>query len=103
MVSCWVSESTSWREKWGEKFVILSSPVTPTPSPRFTDQDEQVTQHCFQYTSTVLTSTLAFQKEQKLKCECQVRERSALRLSQERSCPALSPGKSSTREKPISI
>lgn len=30
-------------------------------------------QHCFHYTSTVLTSTLAFQKEQKLKCECQVR------------------------------
>lgn len=29
-------------------------------------------QHCFHYTSTVLTSTLAFQKEQKLKCECQV-------------------------------
>lgn len=34
-----------------------------------------MTQHCFQYTSTVLTSTLAFQKEQKLKCECQVRKR----------------------------
>lgn len=30
-------------------------------------------QHCFHYTGTVLTSTLAFQKEQKLKCECQVR------------------------------
>lgn len=29
-------------------------------------------QHCFHYTGTVLTSTLAFQKEQKLKCECQV-------------------------------
>jgi len=38
----------------------------------FTDQDERVIQHCFHYTSTVLTSTLAFQKEQKLKCECQV-------------------------------
>uniref|UniRef100_A0A8C5P3Y7 Phosphodiesterase n=1 Tax=Jaculus jaculus TaxID=51337 RepID=A0A8C5P3Y7_JACJA len=40
----------------------------------FTDQDERVIQHCFHYTGTVLTSTLAFQKEHKLKCECQVRE-----------------------------
>uniref|UniRef100_A0A9J8BFU1 Phosphodiesterase n=1 Tax=Cyprinus carpio carpio TaxID=630221 RepID=A0A9J8BFU1_CYPCA len=31
--------------------------------------DEHVIQHCFCYTSTVLTSTLAFQKEQKLKFE----------------------------------
>ncbi|XP_040820045.1 cGMP-dependent 3',5'-cyclic phosphodiesterase isoform X2 [Ochotona curzoniae] len=41
------------------------------PTPRFTEQDEHVIQHCFHYTGTVLTSTLAFQKEQKLKCECQ--------------------------------
>lgn len=39
-------------------------------------------QHCFHYTSTVLTSTLAFQKEQKLKCECQV---SSLRCASLRS------------------
>lgn len=50
----------------------LPSSVTPNPSSRFTDQDEHVVQHCFHYTGTVLTSTLAFQKEQKLKCECQV-------------------------------
>ncbi|NWH35387.1 PDE2A phosphodiesterase, partial [Chloropsis hardwickii] len=37
----------------------------------YTDMDEHKIQHCFCYTSTVLTSTLAFQKEQKLKCECQ--------------------------------
>uniref|UniRef100_A0A669QIN6 Phosphodiesterase n=1 Tax=Phasianus colchicus TaxID=9054 RepID=A0A669QIN6_PHACC len=37
----------------------------------FTPEDEHKIQHCFCYTSTVLTSTLAFQKEQKLKCECQ--------------------------------
>ncbi|NXT25428.1 PDE2A phosphodiesterase, partial [Syrrhaptes paradoxus] len=37
----------------------------------YTDADEHKIQHCFCYTSTVLTSTLAFQKEQKLKCECQ--------------------------------
>lgn len=46
--------------------------MTSALCPRFTDQDEHVIQHCFHYTSTVLTSTLAFQKEQKLKCECQV-------------------------------
>uniref|UniRef100_A0A8C6WTA4 Phosphodiesterase n=1 Tax=Neogobius melanostomus TaxID=47308 RepID=A0A8C6WTA4_9GOBI len=40
---------------------------------RHTEADEHVIQHCFCYTSTVLTSTLAFQKEQKLKVECQVR------------------------------
>uniref|UniRef100_A0A8C6KQE8 Phosphodiesterase n=1 Tax=Nothobranchius furzeri TaxID=105023 RepID=A0A8C6KQE8_NOTFU len=37
-----------------------------------TEIDEHTIQHCFCYTSTVLTSTLAFQKEQKLKVECQV-------------------------------
>ncbi|XP_029457918.1 cGMP-dependent 3',5'-cyclic phosphodiesterase isoform X2 [Rhinatrema bivittatum] len=37
----------------------------------YTEEDEHKIQHCFCYTSTVLTSTLAFQKEQKLKCECQ--------------------------------
>ncbi|XP_067102732.1 cGMP-dependent 3',5'-cyclic phosphodiesterase [Osmerus mordax] len=36
-----------------------------------TEGDERTIQHCFCYTSTVLTSTLAFQKEQKLKVECQ--------------------------------
>lgn len=50
----------------------LSPPVTPSPSSSFTDEDERAIQHCFHYTGTVLTSTLAFQKEQKLKCECQV-------------------------------
>ncbi|NWI57236.1 PDE2A phosphodiesterase, partial [Calyptomena viridis] len=41
------------------------------PPTSYTDTDEHKIQHCFCYTSTVLTSTLAFQKEQKLKCECQ--------------------------------
>uniref|UniRef100_A0A669QB18 Phosphodiesterase n=1 Tax=Phasianus colchicus TaxID=9054 RepID=A0A669QB18_PHACC len=40
-------------------------------SPNDPITDEHKIQHCFCYTSTVLTSTLAFQKEQKLKCECQ--------------------------------
>lgn len=42
------------------------------PYCRHTEVDEHAIQHCFCYTSTVLTSTLAFQKEQKLKVECQV-------------------------------
>uniref|UniRef100_A0A8C1KT97 Phosphodiesterase n=1 Tax=Cyprinus carpio TaxID=7962 RepID=A0A8C1KT97_CYPCA len=46
----------------------------------FCQADEHVIQHCFCYTSTVLTSTLAFQKEQKLKFECQVRGREELFL-----------------------
>uniref|UniRef100_A0A8C1KTU5 Phosphodiesterase n=1 Tax=Cyprinus carpio TaxID=7962 RepID=A0A8C1KTU5_CYPCA len=47
---------------------------------RYMEADEHVIQHCFCYTSTVLTSTLAFQKEQKLKFECQVRGREELFL-----------------------
>uniref|UniRef100_A0A4W4E9Y1 Phosphodiesterase n=1 Tax=Electrophorus electricus TaxID=8005 RepID=A0A4W4E9Y1_ELEEL len=43
----------------------------PPPVCRYSDVDEHLVQHCFCYTSTVLTSTLAFQKEQKLKFECQ--------------------------------
>lgn len=56
----------------GVKSVGSSLSHDLTSLPRFTDQDKHVIQHCFHYTSTVLTSTLAFQKEQKLKCECQV-------------------------------
>lgn len=52
----------SWCPHWG---------LVPPCS--YTEADEHKIQHCFCYTSTVLTSTLAFQKEQKLKCECQVR------------------------------
>lgn len=75
-VSWWTSEWTSWangcEDKWGEKSVISSHSDDLASLPRFTDQDKHVIEHCFHYTSTVLTSTLAFQKEQKLKCECQV-------------------------------
>ncbi|KAG7278952.1 hypothetical protein CRUP_036603 [Coryphaenoides rupestris] len=45
--------------------------TTTNSSARHTEADEHAIQHCFCYTSTVLTSTLAFQKEQKLKVECQ--------------------------------
>ncbi|XP_059819232.1 cGMP-dependent 3',5'-cyclic phosphodiesterase [Hypanus sabinus] len=37
----------------------------------YTEVDEQTIRHCFQYTATVLTSTMSVQKEQKLKIECQ--------------------------------
>ncbi|KAK2100919.1 cGMP-dependent 3',5'-cyclic phosphodiesterase [Saguinus oedipus] len=54
-----------------DQVVALACAFNKLEGDLFTDQDEHVIQHCFHYTSTVLTSTLAFQKEQKLKCECQ--------------------------------
>ncbi|KAJ8798265.1 hypothetical protein J1605_001390 [Eschrichtius robustus] len=54
-----------------DQVVALACTFNKLGGDLFTDQDERVIQHCFHYTSTVLTSTLAFQKEQKLKCECQ--------------------------------
>uniref|UniRef100_A0A8C5J2Y1 Phosphodiesterase n=1 Tax=Junco hyemalis TaxID=40217 RepID=A0A8C5J2Y1_JUNHY len=51
--------------------VALACAFNKLSGESFTDTDEHKIQHCFCYTSTVLTSTLAFQKEQKLKCECQ--------------------------------
>uniref|UniRef100_A0A452TWA0 Phosphodiesterase n=1 Tax=Ursus maritimus TaxID=29073 RepID=A0A452TWA0_URSMA len=54
-----------------DQVVALACAFNKLGGDLFTAQDERVIQHCFHYTSTVLTSTLAFQKEQKLKCECQ--------------------------------
>uniref|UniRef100_H0VIU3 Phosphodiesterase n=1 Tax=Cavia porcellus TaxID=10141 RepID=H0VIU3_CAVPO len=54
-----------------DQVVALACSFNKLGGDLFTGQDERVIQHCFHYTSTVLTSTLAFQKEQKLKCECQ--------------------------------
>ncbi|XP_019504867.1 PREDICTED: cGMP-dependent 3',5'-cyclic phosphodiesterase [Hipposideros armiger] len=54
-----------------DQVVALACAFNKLGGDLFTDQDERVIQHCFHYTSTVLSSTLAFQKEQKLKCECQ--------------------------------
>uniref|UniRef100_A0A2K5PRD2 Phosphodiesterase n=1 Tax=Cebus imitator TaxID=2715852 RepID=A0A2K5PRD2_CEBIM len=54
-----------------DQVVALACAFNKLEGDLFTDHDEHVIQHCFHYTSTVLTSTLAFQKEQKLKCECQ--------------------------------
>ncbi|XP_016359074.1 cGMP-dependent 3',5'-cyclic phosphodiesterase [Sinocyclocheilus anshuiensis] len=51
--------------------VALACTFNKLSGQRYMEADEHVIQHCFCYTSTVLTSTLAFQKEQKLKFECQ--------------------------------
>lgn len=51
--------------------VALACTFNKKGGQKYTAADEHVIQHCFCYTSTVLTSTLAFQKEQKLKFECQ--------------------------------
>ncbi|KAI1893965.1 hypothetical protein AGOR_G00129090 [Albula goreensis] len=51
--------------------VALACTFNKKGGQRYTEADERKIQHCFCYTSTVLTSTLAFQKEQKLKFECQ--------------------------------
>ncbi|XP_068251449.1 LOW QUALITY PROTEIN: cGMP-dependent 3',5'-cyclic phosphodiesterase [Nyctibius grandis] len=51
--------------------VALACAFNKLSGESYTEEDEHKIQHCFCYTSTVLTSTLAFQKEQKLKCECQ--------------------------------
>ncbi|KAJ0022191.1 hypothetical protein NQD34_009681 [Periophthalmus magnuspinnatus] len=58
----------------GEVRLLCDDPpheLPPEGKIRHTEADEHAIQHCFCYTSTVLTSTLAFQKEQKLKVECQ--------------------------------
>uniref|UniRef100_H9G407 GAF domain-containing protein n=1 Tax=Anolis carolinensis TaxID=28377 RepID=H9G407_ANOCA len=59
-----ISKSTS-------QVVALACAFNKLGGESYTEIDERKIQHCFCYTSTVLTSTLAFQKEQKLKCECQ--------------------------------
>ncbi|XP_077197261.1 cGMP-dependent 3',5'-cyclic phosphodiesterase-like isoform X1 [Paroedura picta] len=59
-----ISQATS-------QVVALACAFNKLGGESYTEADEHMIQHCFCYTSTVLTSTLAFQKEQKLKCECQ--------------------------------
>ncbi|CAL8361715.1 unnamed protein product [Merluccius merluccius] len=54
-----------------DQVVALACAFNKQGGQRHTEADEHAIQHCFCYTSTVLTSTLAFQKEQKLKVECQ--------------------------------
>lgn len=54
-----------------DQVVALACAFNKHGGQRHTEADENAIQHCFCYTSTVLTSTLSFQKEQKLKVECQ--------------------------------
>ncbi|KAJ8267001.1 hypothetical protein GJAV_G00137090 [Gymnothorax javanicus] len=51
--------------------VALACAFNKTGGETYSQMDEWKIQHCFSYTSSVLTSTLAFQKERKLKSECQ--------------------------------
>ncbi|NXL68642.1 PDE2A phosphodiesterase, partial [Chordeiles acutipennis] len=70
--------------------VALACAFNKLSGESYTEEDEHKIQHCFCYTSTVLTSTLAFQKEQKLKCECQVSARVAL-SRRAHACPRVTP------------
>ncbi|XP_067084872.1 cGMP-dependent 3',5'-cyclic phosphodiesterase-like isoform X2 [Osmerus mordax] len=53
------------------KVVALACAFNKKGAAQHTEADERIVQHCFRYTSSVLTSTLAFQKERRLKFECQ--------------------------------
>lgn len=53
------------------KVVALACAFNKKCAERYTEVDEHMAQHCFCYTSSVLTSTLAYQQEQRLKFECQ--------------------------------
>uniref|UniRef100_A0A4W3GYV3 GAF domain-containing protein n=2 Tax=Callorhinchus milii TaxID=7868 RepID=A0A4W3GYV3_CALMI len=59
--------------KSSSSVVALGCAFNKRGGQQYTESDEHVIHHCFTYTSTVLTSTLAFQKQQKLNFECQVR------------------------------
>lgn len=54
-----------------EGLIALACVVNKKDAENFTNDDLQAILQCFQYTSTVLTSTLAFQNERKLKLQTQ--------------------------------
>ncbi|XP_056010642.1 cGMP-dependent 3',5'-cyclic phosphodiesterase-like isoform X1 [Ostrea edulis] len=54
-----------------EGLIALACVVNKKEAENFTNDDLQAILQCFQYTSTVLTSTLAFQNERKLKLHTQ--------------------------------
>ncbi|XP_042202321.1 cGMP-dependent 3',5'-cyclic phosphodiesterase-like, partial [Callorhinchus milii] len=58
--------------KSSSSVVALGCAFNKRGGQQYTESDEHVIHHCFTYTSTVLTSTLAFQKQQKLNFECQI-------------------------------
>lgn len=54
-----------------DKLIALACVVNKLDKDSFTSEDVHVIKQCFQYTSSVLTSTLAFQNERKLKIQTQ--------------------------------
>ncbi|XP_050417227.1 cGMP-dependent 3',5'-cyclic phosphodiesterase isoform X1 [Patella vulgata] len=59
------------RRKGGEDLIALACVLNKKGADRFCGDDAQAIRKCFQYTATVLTSTLAFQNERKLKNQTQ--------------------------------
>ncbi|XP_076468389.1 cGMP-dependent 3',5'-cyclic phosphodiesterase-like [Babylonia areolata] len=57
--------------KGSDDLLALACLVNKTGGGGFTDTDIQIVRQCFTYTATVLTSTLAFQNERKLKIQTQ--------------------------------
>ncbi|XP_076070343.1 uncharacterized protein LOC143042018 isoform X1 [Mytilus galloprovincialis] len=57
--------------KANEKLIALACLVNKKDKESFNNDDIHIVKECFQYTSTVLTSTLAFQNERKLKIQTQ--------------------------------
>ncbi|XP_071126265.1 cGMP-dependent 3',5'-cyclic phosphodiesterase-like isoform X7 [Mytilus edulis] len=57
--------------KANEKLIALACLVNKKDKESFNNDDIHIIKECFQYTSTVLTSTLAFQNERKLKIQTQ--------------------------------
>ncbi|XP_076446351.1 cGMP-dependent 3',5'-cyclic phosphodiesterase-like [Babylonia areolata] len=57
--------------KGSADLIALACLVNKANGQRFTDSDIQIVQQCFKYTATVITSTLAFQNERKLKIQTQ--------------------------------
>ncbi|KAL8598747.1 hypothetical protein ACOMHN_033311 [Nucella lapillus] len=57
--------------KGSEDLLALACLVNKVDGNKFSDTDIQIVRQCFTYTATVLTSTLAFQNERKLKNQTQ--------------------------------
>ncbi|KAL8605203.1 hypothetical protein ACOMHN_031144 [Nucella lapillus] len=54
-----------------DHLIVLACLVNKDNGHRFTDSDIEIVEQCFKYTATVITSTLAFQNEQRLKNQTQ--------------------------------
>lgn len=54
-----------------ENVTLLTCLMNKKNSSRFLDDDRRIVTNCFQYTVNILLSTVAFEKERRLKCQCQ--------------------------------